>query len=122
MFSDPLSVTYNGSGISLSRVSASRGAARYKTADGEFEMRISDTPWQRGGLPGVAIELARVIPDPTPTNHFDDYRMITNAFAFSIRFDPTTRAEASVDLPRLRTALDSFVTSTVLNRLVQGEK
>lgn len=122
MFSDPLSVTYDGNAKSLPRVSAKRGTATYRTADGEFAITIADTPWQRGGVPGVAIELARRLPDLTPANVFDDYREIVNAFAFSIRFDPRSRAEASVDLPRLRTALDSFVTSTVLNRLITGEK
>jgi hypothetical protein len=120
ILTDPLSVTYDGNAKSLVRVSAGRKGTVYKTADDQFEMSISDLS-TRNGLHGCEIVLTRVLPDPTPVNVFDDYRWIRNRFGYVISFDPT-RAETSVDLPRLRTALDSFVTGTVLNRLISGEK
>jgi len=120
MLTDPLSVTYDGNTKSLPRVNAGRRGTVYRAADGEFVMRITDLS-TRDGAYGTEIKLSRRIPDPTSTNVFDDYRDITNSFGFVIAFDPT-RSEASVDLPRLRTALDSFVNSTMLNRLIAGEK
>lgn len=66
--------------------------------------------------------LSRYLPDPTPADVFNDYRSIANRFGYVIGFDPSTRAESSVDVPRLRTALDSFVSGAVLTRLIAGEK
>lgn len=120
MLTDPLSVTYDGNSKSLPRVSSGGRGTVYRTADEEFEMSISDLS-TRNGFNGCEIILARRLPDPTPVNVFDDYRWIHNRFGYVISYD-STRAETSVDLPRLRTALDSFVSSTVLNRLIAREK
>lgn len=121
MLADPLAVTYDGSAKSLPRTSAGLRQAVYRTADGEFEVRISNTPTARNGGQSVSIELTRQIPDPTPTNAFDAYREIRNGFGLTYTFD-TTRSEASVDLPRLRTALLAFVDTTLAGRLISGEK
>jgi len=120
MFTDPLSLTYDGSAKSLPRVSAARAGTAYATSNGEFEMKVSDLSRLRGGRHGCEILLTRVVPDPTPADF--ESRLITNSFGFVIGFDPQTRTEASDNLPKLRAALDSFVTSTVLNRLIAGEK
>jgi hypothetical protein len=120
MLTDPLSVTYNGSAKSLPRVSAGPSGTTYRTADGEFRVNIRKTPVSRDGGDSVSIELSRRLPDPTPSDVFDDYRNIRNSFAITYSFDPT-RAEASVDLPRLRTALLAFVDSTLESRLIAGE-
>lgn len=74
-----------------------------------------------GGRNGALIVLTRRLTDPTPSNVFDDWREVQNQFGFWITFDPT-RAEASDNIPKLRTALDSFVNTTMLNRLIAGEK
>jgi len=120
ILTDPLSVTYDGNAKSLPRISAGRGGTVYKTADGEFVMSITDLS-KRNGAFGTEIKLSRRLPDPTSGNVFDDYRDVTNSFGIVIAFDPT-RSEASDNLPKLRTALDSFVNSAMLNRLIAGEK
>jgi len=120
MFTDPLSVTYNSSSKSLSRVSQDVISTRYKTADGEFEVSISNHSGE-DGIETRQIFLTRLIPDPTPTNAFDSFRPIRNAFGLSYVFD-TTRAETSVDIPLLRTALLALVDSTFQGRIIAGEK
>lgn len=122
MLTDPASVTYNSVAKSLVRIFTDGGTTRYKTADGEFEMRVSNTPpetevWEDR----VYIELTRIIPDPTPSNVFDPFRRVRNTFGLTYRFD-ATRAETSVDVPRLRTALLAYVDSTLEGRLISGEK
>jgi len=115
MFTDPFSVTYNGSGLSLPRTETAKDYNRYKTADGEFEVIISNNLNQSGnnGIGTASIKLVRRLPDSTPGNAFDAYRDIRNSFGFSYSFDAITRAEASIDIPRLRTALDTLVNSTL---------
>jgi len=76
---------------------------------------------QRDGGIGRAITLSRVLPDPTSSNVFDDYRTIRNSVTLSFGFDPT-RAEASVDIPLLRTALLAYVDTTLQGRIIAGEK
>lgn len=95
--------------------------SKYRTADGEFEFKISDSPKGRDGSLGRFITLSRVLPDPTPSNSFDDYRVIRNSFGIFLGFD-TTRAESSVDLPLLRSALLTLVDSTLTSRIISGEK
>lgn len=119
MLSDPLSVTVDGSAKSLPRVEASKQRTRYRTADGTFEVKISDVPG-RNGLLGASIELAQYSPDPTPSNVFDDYRDIVNAFGITYRFD-VSRGDSD-DLPVLRTALLAFVSGAIETRLLSGEK
>lgn len=120
MLSDPLSVTYNSVAKSLPRIGLSASRSRYMTVDKEFRVEITRAPIQRDGIVRVSIELSRQIPDPTPTNVFDDYREVRNLFGLTYSFD-TTRAETSVDVPLLRTALLSFVDSTMQGRLISGE-
>jgi len=124
MFTDPFSVTYNGSGLSLPRTAVARDYNRYNTADREFEVVISNNHAQnpRNGIGLVSIKLTRTLTDPTPGDAFDAFRPIRNSFGFSYSYDLKTRAEASVDVPRLRTALDALVTTTFQGRLISGEK
>jgi len=42
MFTDPLTVVYDGSSKSLPRISVEKDYTRYQTADGEFEVQISN--------------------------------------------------------------------------------
>jgi len=114
-------VTYNGSSKSLPRTGAGRNGHQYRTADGEFEFTISDSPKSRDGSIGRTVVLSRRLPDPTPGNSFDDYRFIKNSFGILVGFD-VTRAETSVDIPLLRTALLNFCDTTMLNRIISGEK
>jgi hypothetical protein len=122
VLTDPLAVTYDGSAKSLPRVSLDARGSIYRTADGEFEVSISKYLPPRYGTGGAGIFLARRIPDPTPSNVFDDYRFIYNTVGITFGFDALTRAEASIDLPRLRTALLALVDTTLQGRLIAGEK
>jgi len=121
VFTDPFSVTYNGSAKSLPRVSVLRDASSYRTADGEFEINISSSRNKRDGRALVQFELVRTLPDPTPGDAFDAFRNIRNSFGVTYGFDPSTRAQASVDLPLLRTAVLATVDSTLMSRLIGGE-
>jgi hypothetical protein len=123
MFTDPLAVTYDGSAKSLPRVGVGPNGSVYRTADSEFEITISNgfpKARKRGGARFVVMN--RYLPDPTPSNVFDDYREIRNGFGYFYTFDPDTRAEVSVDIPRLRTALDSWMTPTFQSRVISGEQ
>lgn len=120
MFSDPLAVTYDGSAKSLPRIGSSPYGAAYKTADGEFEVKTSKVVGPRDGSTTMGITMSRRLPDPTSGDVFDAYRDIRNSFTLSYSFD-LTRAEASVDIPKLRTALLALVDSTFQSRLISGE-
>jgi len=97
--------------------------ATYTTADREFSLVIANNlASPRDGIANVSIKLTRLIPDPTPGDAFNAYRPIRNAFGFSYSFDAQTRAETSVDVPRLRAALLSLVDTTLQGRLIGGEK
>lgn len=122
MLTDPMSVTYNGSAKSLVRVYTDASLSKYRTADGEFEVVVSnDNVTNSDGERTISIELSRWLPDPTPADVFDPYRRIRNTFGISYRVD-VTQASTSVDLPLLRTALLAFVDSTLQGRLLAGEK
>lgn len=121
MLSEPQAVTFDGSAKSLARISSSpRGV--FRTADGEFELTISNDARQRNGVARREISLARRIPDPTPSDHFDDYREIRNVFGLFYEFDSFTRANSSVDIPLLRTALLAYVDATLQGRIIVGEQ
>jgi len=119
VLTDPLSVTYNAVAKSLPRVGVSDDQSFYKTADGEFEV-VTSSFTNADGVEHREITLARRLPDATPSNAFDAYREIRNVFGLSYSFD-STRAEASIDIPLLRTALLAFVDSTLQGRLIAGE-
>lgn len=120
MFSDPLSVTYDGSAKSLPRVGASSDRTTYRTADGEFQLSIWSYTISKDGRKAVQCELGRTVPDPTPANVFDDYRFLRNSFLLGYKYD-LTRYESD-DLPLLRTALLSLVNTAFETRLIAGEK
>lgn len=123
MFSDPFSVTYDGSAKSLPRTEVAKAYSRYNTADREFEILIANNLQKpQDGIATVSFRLTRRIPDPTSGDAFDAYRDIRNSFALSFSFDALTRAEASVDIPRLRTAVLATVDSTLQSRLISGER
>lgn len=121
MLTDPLSVTYDGSSLTLPRTGNGKKYTRYTTADGLFVVFITSGS-ALGGADRVDVVFTRQMPDPTPSDVFDNYRAIRNSFGFSYAFDPLTRANASVDIPKLRTALDSWMTSTLQSRIIAGEK
>lgn len=121
MLTDPLSVTYDGSSLSCPRIAVGKNYTRYSTADGLFVVFITAS-LAKGGIGRVDVIFSNQMPDPTPSNVFDDYRAIRNSFGFSYAFDPSTKANASVDIPKLRTALNSWMTSTLEGRIIAGER
>jgi len=120
LLSDPLAVTYNGSSKSLPRVSGGNSRSVYRTADEEFEVSISNSK-QSVSSSIVSITLTRKLPDVTPLDAFDPYRSIKNSFTLVYEFDDS-RAQTSVDIPLLRTALLALVDTTLQSRLIAGEK
>lgn len=121
MFTDPISVSYNGSSKTLPRVSLRGSSSLYRTADGEFEVSISKFPDRRTRQALVQLMLSRTLPDSTPVNVFDDYRPIRNSFGIVYGFDSDTLYQANVDGPLLRAAVLALADSTFTSRLVSGE-
>jgi hypothetical protein len=124
VLTDPLAVTYDGTPYSLPRVEVRGGNTRYATADKAYEVTIRTSAYgpAADGIARVDIMLTRLLPDPTPSNVFDAFRFIRNGFGLSYVFDSTTRAETSVDIPKLRTATLALVDSTLQSRLISGER
>jgi len=120
VFTDPFSVTYNGTAYSLPRTGTTKQESFYKTADGVLAINVRNSTGRAGSRLAV-IELSRRLPDPTPTDVFDPYREIINGFSIGFRTD-VTLASASSDIPLLRTALLALVDSTLQGRLIGGEK
>lgn len=122
MLTDPLVVTYNSVAKTLPRVSLGKSGASYKTADGEFEIYISKTPPQTATWEDrVYFEMARILPDPTPSDVFDAFRRVRNTFGITYCTD-TSRGSTSVDVPLLRSAVLAFVDTTLQGRLIGGER
>jgi len=120
MFTDPLTVTYDGSTKTLPRTGMSRTGSIYRTANGEFAVKIANFT-RRNGFETRSIELMRTLPDLTPSDVFDPYRDVSNSFGVTYGFD-LSRGGSSNDLPLLRTALLALVDSTFAGRLIGGEK
>jgi len=123
VFSDPFSITYDGNVKSLPRTEVARDYNRYTTADGEFEVLISNNLRKpQNGIATVSFKLARYLPDPTPGDFSNPYRNVRNSFGFSYGFDAITRAEVSVDVPRLRATVNTLIDSAFQGRLLGGER
>jgi hypothetical protein len=119
VLTDPISVTYNSSAKSMARVSQNASGTVYRTADGEFDVVISDLPARNGNVKRE-ITLTRTAPDPTPSDPFDTYRRFSNSFSICYEV-PSNKVASSVDIPLLRTALLAFVDSTLQGRIIGGE-
>lgn len=124
MLTDPLAVTYDGSSLSLPRIAVAGANSLYATADGSYEFSIRSLNFGSvvDGASRVDCMFTRKLPDPTPSNVFDAYRVIKNGFGLSYVFDSQTRAETSVDIPRLRTAVLALLDSTLQGRIIAGER
>jgi len=120
MLTDPQSVTYDGNAKSLPRISSDTVGTMYRTADGEIALNIEHSVLP-GGQRRVECKLTRVIPDPTPSNVFDMYRIKRNSVSIAFEVD-ALRANSSTDIPLLRTALLALVDSTLQGRLIGGER
>lgn len=121
MFTDPLSVNYNGSSLTLPKVGSFKDRSIYRTADGQLELQIAQALEKQRGYRTVSVKLIKSVPDPTPGDVFDPMRPVFNAFSVVYGFDDVTRYQASVDHPLLRASLLSFIDSPVYGRLIGGE-
>lgn len=127
MLPDPLSITYNGSAKSLPRAAFEQtGVSRlvnsqsYVTSNGEFAVTTAAYAVGKNDV-RVEILLHRILPD-SDTNPFNGINGegFGNSFGFVLVMNKY-RYETATDLPLLRTALSSFVDSTLLSRLIGGE-
>lgn len=120
MFSDPLAVTYSGSAKSLPRVSSADvpggSASRYRTADGEFEITITNS--RIGELTETEILFTRVQPDPDGP-FTGDYKVLPNSFG--MRYIANNLRYNRSDITSLRAALLALVDTTFESRLLGGE-
>lgn len=121
MLSDPLTITYDGASKSLARQSYAANASRFASSDGQFVIEITSYPKKRQEVDRVGVRLTRKAPDPTPSDAFDPYRDVRNSVELCFETD-ISRFEASSVIPLLRSALNSFVDSAMLNRVIGGEK
>jgi len=121
MFTDPLTVSYDGNSLSLPRVSLRGRESLYRTADGEFEVSISNSPNRRSGQSFGQLMLTHTVPDPTPADVFNTFRVVRNSVGITYGFDALTRAQIAVDAPLLRTAVLALGSAAFMSRVVAGE-
>jgi hypothetical protein len=124
MLTDPLSITYNSVAKSLARASGKLpgpkrilGSSLYRDSADEFSVLTEQGTLGNGGT-AARIIFARTNPDTDPDPLIGS--RLTNYFGLVYGIDQF-RANTSVDIPLLRTALLSFVDSTMQNRLINGE-
>lgn len=120
MFTDPLSVTYNGSAKSLARISSDQTGSVYATADGEFLATVKNSPTE-DGLVRIEVLFGRNTPDPTPDPFSGGPGSVPNRVGLVYEVNPN-RFYSTSEIPLLRTALLSLVDSTFQSRLIAGEK
>lgn len=124
MLTDPMSITIGGSAKTLPRAGGYvPGIARrlsqtnYRDSTDEYFARITQSVRADGGMLAEFI-LGRTTPDPDP-DPFLGYRG-TNYVGLVVSAE-LARISTGTDIPLLRTALNTFVDSTMLNRLIGGE-
>jgi len=125
MLSDPLVVTYDGNAKSLPRGHAHRagpirvlGKSSYVGYDEEFAVYTQRA--QLGGdVTRSEIILERVTPDPDDP-FTGNYLRLPNRVGLVFEVN-NFRYATETDVPLLRAALDSLVTSTIASRLISGE-
>lgn len=120
MFSDPLSITYNGSPVSLPRVGVDNDRSKYESSDRQFSVEIEKSRRADGTITRE-VKLTRVSPDSTPADAFDPYRRIPNGVSLVFTTDEFN-SFSSTDLPLLRTALLALVDTTFQGRILGDEK
>jgi len=125
MLTDPMSITIAGSARTLPRSSGyipglrkSLSVVDYRDSADEYFARIRQSVRADGGT-HVEFILGRTNPDPNPDPTAVGYRG-TNYVGLVLSGD-IARVSTTTDIPLLRTALNTFVDSTMLSRLLGGE-
>jgi len=124
MLSDPMSVTVAGNAQTMPRTSGSLtppvpkrvGRSNFRTADGSYSVEISQYEHRDKSRSGEII-LRKTRLDVDSNTNYSDY--VQSGFGF--KFETGAFGLGKVDIPDLRAALDAFVTSGVLTRLMNGE-
>lgn len=124
MLTDPLSITYNSVAKSLARGSGVFPQTKrqllvthYRDSADEFFARIVQSTLGNGGVQ-AQIYLGRTNPDTDPDPMIG--ARLSNYVGLVFAADPF-RANTATDIPLLRSALLSFVDTTMQNRLINGE-
>lgn len=127
MFSDPLTVTYNGSSKSLARVGTSVlspgktvSSSHYSTADEEFSLYIRETWKAAEMMRRFEVTLGRTQLD-VDGPFVGAYSAFPNRFGFIYEAN-SLRYATSTDIPLLKTALTSLVDAAFQGRILGGEK
>lgn len=127
MLSDPLTVTYNSVAKTLARryaiprasVSKRLSSSSYATSDLEFAM-FSSYSLLGDGLVRSELLFQRIQQDDDANPFTGDWRPLPNRFGVIYEVNPL-KFNTSTDIPLIRSALLSFVDSTMQNRLIAGE-
>jgi hypothetical protein len=125
MFSDPLSVTYNSVAKSLARTTGTRSGVSkqlghnvYGTADGEFQVFVTQSSLANQGVRSeILLSRTSLDADGPFAGNFDLY---PNRVGLVYEVN-SLRVATAVDVPLLRSALLSLVDSTFQSRLIAGE-
>jgi hypothetical protein len=127
MLPDPLGITYDSVAHSLpraafepKRISRVLDSHSYVTSNGEFV--VTTTAYSIGKFDvRVEIILRRIIPD-TDSDPFNGVNtdQFGNGFGYVLELNKF-RYASTTDIPKLRTAINTLVDSTLLGRLIGGE-
>lgn len=125
MLSDPIGLTYDATAKSLPRTAPkSRGVVKilsqsgFNTSDGEFDISIKHYQLPKNAL-RVEFLLTRTAPDPDGP-FVGTYPDTSNSVGLIFHTN-SLRVNASVDIPKLKTALLALVDTTFESRLIAGE-
>lgn len=126
MLADPLVVTYNGSSKTLPRasrfvpgVAKLLGRSSYGTADGEFVAQ-SSASLMSDGTTRSEILLGRIQQDDDANPFTGGWTSVPNYFGM-VYVCNRYKLNSAVDIPLLRTALGSYLTTSVELKLMNGE-
>ena len=125
MLSDPQTVTYNGTaktlpvvGLKPPQIRGLNQSRSYMTADGEFRLLARQYSMSDGSRK-TELELVRLAARDLDGNTTVD-SVLSNGFGITVTTNPFNKDSLS-EIALLQTALNSLVTSPVLNRLIGGE-
>lgn len=126
MLPDPLVVTYDGTAKSMPRTGVTPtpvgqlvASTSYSTADGEFNVKVESFKLGKGVTRREVI-LTRTTPDPDGP-FAGSYPFIPNSFGVIYHTNETNYSSVT-DIPKLRSALLSFLDTTTQGRVLSGEQ
>jgi hypothetical protein len=125
VLSDPQNVTYNGAskslpvtGVKPAQIKGLTQFRSYTTPDGEFRLLARQYSMSDGNRK-TEIEFQRSAGRDLDGNSSVD-AFLSNGFGVTVTVNPFNK-DSLVEVPLLRDALISWLTTPVLNRIVGGE-